>query len=135
MRILAMVSILIGLAGFGTIMATRSLAMVIAYCVILGIKFGVQGIAMGNLVPDYFGRSEFPKIMGLTTPVTTIGASLGAPIAGFIRDATGSYIPAFQICLIMLVLGFVCIVFAKPPMHPSLKGRLQPEKLETKAIS
>jgi MFS family permease len=134
MRILAMVSILIGLAGFGTLMAARSLAMVIAYCAILGIGFGVQGIAMGNLLPDYFGRSEFPKIMGFTTPVTTIGASLGAPIAGFIRDATGSYIPAFQICLVMLALGFVCIVFAKPPLHPSLKGSVQPEKIETEAI-
>jgi len=76
---------------------------------------------MGNLFPDYFGRSEFPKIMGFTTPVTTIGSSLGAPIAGYIRDTTGSYIPAFQVCIIMLFFGFLCIIFAKPPIHPSLK--------------
>jgi MFS family permease len=124
MRSLAIASILIGIVGFGTITIARSLTMVIAYCVILGIGFGIQGIAMGNLFPDYFGRSEFPKIMGFTTPVTTIGSSLGAPIAGFIRDATGSYIPAFQVCLVMLALGFVCIILAKPPLHPSLKKKL-----------
>jgi MFS family permease len=121
MRSLATASILIVIIGFGTAMAARSLPLVITYCVILGIGFGIQGIAMGNLLPDYFGRSEFPKIMGFTTPVTTIGASLGAPIAGFIRDATGSYIQAFQVCLALLVLGFVCILFAKPPLHPSLR--------------
>jgi MFS family permease len=133
MRSLAIASILIGMVGFGTIMVARSLTVVIAYCVILGIGFGIQGIAMGNLFPDYFGRSEFPKIMGFTTPVTTIGSSLGAPIAGFIRDATGSYLPAFQVCLVMLALGFVCIILAKPPLHPSLKAKAEP--LEAELVS
>lgn len=133
MRSLAIASILIGMVGFGTIMIARSLTVVIAYCVILGIAFGIQGIAMGNLFPDYFGRSEFPKIMGFTTPVTTIGSSLGAPIAGFIRDATGSYLPAFQVCLVMLALGFVCILLAKPPLHPSLKPK--PKTLETELVT
>jgi MFS family permease len=135
MRLLAMISVVVGMAGFGTMIIAHSLALVITYCVILGIGFGIQGIAMGNLLPDYFGRSEFPKIMGFTTPVTTIGSSLGAPFAGFIRDATGTYIPAFQVCLALLVLGFVCILFAKPPMHPSLKEPLHSEKLKVGAIS
>jgi MFS family permease len=131
MRSLAMVSILIGVVGFGTIMLAHSLITVIVYCVILGIGFGVQGIAMGNLFPDYFGRSEFPKIMGFTTPVTTIGSSLGAPIAGFIRDTTGSYIPAFQLCMALLLVGFVCIILAKPPMHPSLRRKREAVQAET----
>jgi MFS family permease len=133
MRFLAMISILFGAAGFATILIARSLLVVILYCAILGIGFGIQGIAMGNLFPDYFGRSEFPKIMGFTTPVTTIGSSLGAPIAGYIRDTTGSYIPAFQVCLALMLLGFVCIFFAKPPMHPSLKRQLQSERLKVGA--
>ncbi len=135
MRYLATASVVIGMMGFGTILAAKSLSMVILYCVILGVGFGIQGIAMGNLFPDYFGRSEFPKIMGFTTPLTTIGSSLGGPIAGFIRDTTGSYIGAFELCLGLMVVCFVCIVFAKPPLHPSLKGRVQAEKLEAEAIS
>jgi MFS family permease len=71
--------------------------------------------------------------MGFTTPVTTIGSSLGAPIAGFIRDATGSYLPAFQVCLVVLALGFVCILLAKPPLHPSLKPK--PKTLETELVT
>ncbi len=135
MRSLATVSIVVGMLGFGTTLIAQSLPAVIAYCIILGIGFGIQGIAMGNLFPDYFGRKEFPKIMGYTTPVTTIGSSLGAPIAGYIRDSTGSYLPAFQVCLIMLVLGFLCIIFAKPPVHPSLKDNTKPARLETETVS
>jgi MFS family permease len=134
MRSLAIASILIGIVGFAAILAARSLLLVIVYCVILGIGFGINGIAMGNLIPDYFGRTEFPKIMGFTTPLTTIGSSVGAPIAGFIRDATGSYIPAFQICLGMLFLAFLCIVFAKPPLHPSLKEKAQAEKRQPEPV-
>jgi len=135
MRTLAIASVVIGMIGFGTLLAAKSLTVVIAYCVILGIGFGIQGIAMGNLFPDYFGRSEFPKIMGFTTPVTTIGSSLGAPVAGFIRDTTGSYIGSFEVCLAMMACCFVCMIFAKPPVHPSLKVKAKAEKLELEPVS
>jgi MFS-type transporter involved in bile tolerance (Atg22 family) len=59
--------------------------------------------------------------MGFTTPFTTFVSSAGALIAGFIRDATGSYISAFQILVVLLVLSFFFIFFTKPPAHPSLK--------------
>ncbi len=134
MHSLAVASAVIGMIGFATILAAHSLPVVIAYCIILGIGFGINGIAMGNLIPDYFGRSEFPKIMGYTTPLFTIGSSVGAPIAGFIRDKTGSYIPAMEVCLAMLFIGFLCICFAKPPVHPSLKVKISAEKLEPELV-
>jgi len=135
MRSLAVASSAIGIVGFTTLIFSHSLPMVIAYCVILGIGFGIQGIAMGNLFPDYFGRSEFPKIMGYTMPINTIASSLGAPIAGFIRDATGSYIHSFQVFLALCFLAFLCILFAKPPLHPSLKGKVKVEEPEPQLVS
>jgi cyanate permease len=76
---------------------------------------------MGNLIPDYFGRTEFPKMMGYTMPFTTILSAFGFPVAGYIREATGSYIPAFQLCIALLVVGLIFVIFARPPVHPSLK--------------
>jgi MFS family permease len=93
----------------------------IAYAVLFGIGSGIQFIAIGNLFPDYFGRSEFPKIMGYTMPINTFISSIGAPVVGYIREWTGSYIPAFRIFLVLLIIAFFCILFAKPPVHPSLK--------------
>ncbi len=123
MHTLAVVSMFFAVLGFVVLIFTRSLPLVFAYSTILGVAFGIQSIAMGNLFPDYFGRSEFPKIMGYTSPITLIVSGFGAPVTGFIRDATGSYIPAFQMSLAILIAAFFCILFARPPVHPSLKAK------------
>jgi MFS family permease len=121
MHALAVSSIIIGIAGYIIILFARSFEVVLVYNVILGLGFGIQSIAMGNLFPDYFGRSEFPKIMSYSMPFTTIVGSLGAPLAGYVRDKTHSFMLAFQVSLVLLVIAFLCIIFAKPPVHPSLK--------------
>ncbi len=123
MQSLAIASVMIGIAGYTILLFAHSWNIVLAYNVMLGIGFGIQSIAMGNLLPDYFGRSEFPKIMGYSMPFTTVLASFGAPIAGYIRDATGSYIFWFQLSLALMAVALFFIVFAKPPMHPSLRRR------------
>jgi MFS family permease len=121
MHSLAVASIVIGIVGYIILVFANSLALAFVYSVVLGLGFGIQSIAMGNIFPDYFGRTEFPKIMSYTMPFTTLLASIGAPIAGYIRDTTGSYIPAFRISLVLLAIAFLCIIFAKPPVHPSLR--------------
>jgi MFS family permease len=121
MHSLAVSAMFMGMIGFSILLFAESLPMVMAYAVIYGISQGVQSIAMGNLFPDYFGRTEFPKIMGYTMPFNTFISSLGVPITGYIRDVTGSYVPAFRILLVLLVVSFFCILFAKPPKHPSLR--------------
>lgn len=122
MHSLAVVSILIGIAGFTIMLFTQSMEIAILYNIVLGIGFGIQAIAMGNLIPDYFGRSEFPKMMGYTMPFTTFLSAFSAPAAGYIRDTAGSYIPAFQLALALMVLGLIFVFFARPPLHPSLKA-------------
>ena len=122
MHSLAVFSMALGIIGFAFLVFAHSLPMVLAYAVLYGVSQGITSIAMGNLFPDYFGRTEFPKIMGYTMPYNTFISSLGAPIAGYIRDATGSYVPALKIFLALLVVSFFCILFASPPKHPSLKA-------------
>jgi MFS family permease len=121
MHSLAIGSMGIAIAGYITILFAHSMPIVLAYCIILGIGFGIQSIAMGNLFPNYFGVSEFPKIMGYTMPFNTIVSSFGATFAAFIFQKTGKYIPAFQVSIALLVVALICILFAKPPVHPSLK--------------
>lgn len=123
MHSLAVASILFSIAGISIIIFAHSMGLVILCNVFMGIGFGIQSIALGNLIPDYFGRTEFPKMMGYTMPFTTFLSAIGTPVAGYIRDATGSYILAFQLALAALVLGLVFIIFATPPIHPSLKTK------------
>jgi MFS family permease len=134
MRSLAITSIAVGIIGYAALLLAQSLPMVIVYCVILGIGFGIQAIAMGNLYPDYFGRSEFPKIMGYAMPVTIIASSVGGMITGFIRQQTGHYYFAFQLFLVLSFVALLCMVFAKPPVHPSLKIKAQEAAAEPQLV-
>jgi MFS family permease len=127
MHSLAVFSMLLALIGFSLLLFAKSLPLIFAYVIIYGTGQGIQSIAMGNIFPDYFGRTEFPKIMGYTMPFNTFISGLAAPIVGFIRDSAGSYIPAFRILLVLLAVSFFCILFAKPPKHPSLKASESPQ--------
>jgi MFS family permease len=126
MHSLAIGSIIIAIAGYITILFAHSMPVVLAYCILLGVGFGIQSIVMGNLFPNYFGVSEFPKIMGFTMPFNTIISSFGAPVAGYIHRKTGSYIPAFRISIVLLAVALICIILAKAPVHPSLKKKKEP---------
>ena len=76
-----------------------------------------------NIFPNYFGVSNYPKIMGFVRLFWAFVGGAGAPLAGFVRDRTGSYIPAFQAVIVVVALGLICLIFAKAPVHPSLKDK------------
>ena len=122
MHTLIVGGMIIGLTGFSMLLFADSVPWMIAYSTLYGISSGIGSVAVGNLYPDYFGRTEFPKIMGYTMPVTTFISAFGVTFAGHMYDIRGSYIPAFKIMLGMLVVSGVSIILAKPPVHPSLKG-------------
>ncbi|MBN1570056.1 MAG: MFS transporter [Acidobacteria bacterium] len=134
MHKLVVIAAIFGMAGFSILLFADSVPLMLAYSVIYGISGGIGSVAVGNLFPDYFGRTEFAKIMGYTMPFNTFISGLAAPLTGYIRDVTGSYVPAFRIFFILLVLAFFCILFAKPPLHPSLKGRAKGKELEPKPV-
>lgn len=122
MHSLAVVAILITIVGFTIMLFAQSMGIVLLYNVVLGMGFGIQAIAISNLIPDYFGRTEFPKMMGFTMPFTTFLSAFITPVAGYIRDTKDSFIPAFQLCIVLMVVGLILMVFARPPVHPSLKA-------------
>ncbi|MBN1905063.1 MAG: MFS transporter [Deltaproteobacteria bacterium] len=97
-----------------------SFTAVLVYSALFGVGFGVNCLVLVNLIPKYYGTSEYPKIMGYITPFNTIIGGVSAPIAGHVRDIMGSYVPAFQVSVLIMAIAFVCILLAKPPVHPSI---------------
>jgi MFS family permease len=110
------------IAGIVILVSTHSLPLVFTYMVVLGLGFGAYIVAMMNIMPNYFGVSHYPEIMGFIRLFWAFIGGMGAPIAGYIYDKTGSYLPAFKGTIVILALGLVCLIFAKPPVHPSLKA-------------
>jgi len=112
--------------GIVILVSTSSLPFVFVYMIVLGLSFGAMIVSMMNILPNYFGISHYPSIMGFARLFFAIIGSFGAPIAGYIKDTTGGFIPAFQGVIVIILLGIVCLALAKPPVHPSLKVQ-QPE--------
>lgn len=48
-----------------------------------------------------------------------IAGALGAPVGGYLFDATGSYTLPFVIAILVACLGAACVLFLKPPSHPA----------------
>jgi MFS family permease len=109
------------LAGLVIVIFTESLPFVFVYMIVLGLGFGGVMAATMNIFPNYFGISSYPKIMGFVRLFWAFVGGAGAPLAGFVRDRTGSYILAFQVVIAVVVVGLICLIFAKAPVHPTLK--------------
>ncbi len=120
MKYIALCSIAILICGLIIAPFASSFSGAIIYSTLLGIGFGINVLVPVNMIPNYFGVTEYPKIMGFVTPFYNILGSLGSPLAGHIHDTTGSYVNAFQLSAVVMAIGFTCIIFAKPPAHPSL---------------
>ena len=109
------------IVGLGILIFTNSLAFVFVYMVVLGLGFGAAMAATMNIFPNYFGISNYPKIMGTARLFWAFVGGAGAPLAGYIRETTGSYLPAFRVAIVIVAAGLICLIFAKAPIHPSLK--------------
>ena len=116
---LSVLSTALMLAGMIILMFTKSLPMALAYSLIFACGYGASVVAGMSLTSSYFGRKDYPKIMGFMM-IFSIFGNVGAPVAGAIFDATKSYSMAFSLAVAAAAIGFVCMVLVKPPVHPSL---------------
>jgi MFS family permease len=88
--------------------------------------FGVSAasfiVAQNALWPNYFGGRHIGSIRGFAIPLTLFFSAIGAPIAGIIKDATGSYIPAWLISIACLSIATVLVLMARKPKPPVESG-------------
>ncbi len=80
------------------------------------------GIAYGGIVPmqtvlagELFGLRSLGIITATLMLSGSLGGAIGPPLAGAIFDNSGSYLWAFRICLILLVLAIICSVALRHP--------------------
>ena len=102
-------------AGLLFLLNAREMIFVYLYSILTGIGFGGMIVLLPHTMGAYFGRKNFSRIVGWTTPVITLVSAASPVIAGAMFDATGSYALPF---IMMAILIFVCVVLsfmARPP--------------------
>ncbi|MCI0903873.1 MAG: hypothetical protein J4N75_10280, partial [Chloroflexi bacterium] len=84
-----------------------------------GITFGLSvgaGMIMHSYIfAEYFGRTFLGSIRGIVLPVLLISNAIGAPLVGYLRDSTGSYISSWWLILSIYLLAALIVSSAKRP--------------------
>ena len=119
----------LGAIGF-LMLASASMMTIWAYNVpIMAASMAVFGLGIGGMMflqnfiwADYFGRESVGAIRGIVNPINLVVGGLGAPAAGYVRDITGSYDPAWWAGVALMVLGAVLTILTPPPRRRDDRG-------------
>jgi sugar phosphate permease len=112
-----------GSAGALVILAmASSLGPALAYGIIHGISWGMRGPLMSAMRADYFGRTHFGKIYGVSLVLIAAGSMLGPIFAGVMADLLGNYQLGFIILAGISGAGSVLFLITRSPNLPRELG-------------
>ncbi len=92
--------------------------LVWAFVLFHGCAWGVRGPIQSSMRADYFGATDFGKIMGYSSLIVMFGMVVGPILAGVLADATGSFTLGFLILAAAAASGSLWFFFATPPPAP-----------------
>lgn len=89
----------------------------------IGYALGFQSthVAQSVMWADHFGRRHQGSLRGFTIPVTAGMGALAFPVTGYLRDAAGTYTPAWLAAIAALTAAAV-LLLAVPPKHRGSAG-------------
>ena len=112
--------LLLALASLLTIVAETHAVMFVSM-ITFGFGIGAGMLMQNYLWAEYFGRRHQGSIRGAVTPITLLFSGAGPPLAGYVRDAVGSYDPVWYAAVGLMVLGALVIATTPPPRPPPAK--------------
>ncbi len=107
-----MASALIALMNLGKALPSE---MVWLQVILLGLGGGSWSAPVVILVSTSFGLASFGSIYGMLTLFQSFGVSTGPLFAGYVRDITGSYSPAFITFLVLHIAAISAILLLPHP--------------------
>lgn len=117
-RVLVTIAMLGHGVGLIVLALAESVAMIWLFVLFHGLAWGVRGPLQQALRADYFGATDFGKIMGFSSLIVMMGMMIGPITAGLIADQTGSFRLAFAILGVAAGSGGFWFWFARPPTPP-----------------
>ncbi len=83
----------------------RSTAFAYVFAVMFGLSGAITTVALPLWAVNAFGHKDYATIFAIMSVFMTVGAAAGPPLAGFIFDAAGSYIPAWIALIVIAAAG------------------------------
>lgn len=106
----------VGLAcAIGLMLVGRNEYFLFGSTITFGLSVGAGMIVQSYIFASYFGRTFLGSIRGIVLPVMLISSGIGAPLVGYIRDNTGSYVSSWWLIFGIYLLAGLIITAAKRP--------------------
>ena len=112
----------LGALGFAMLASASVMTIWAINVPIMFVSMAVFGLGIGGMMflqnfiwADYFGRDSVGSIRGIVNPINLVVGGLGAPAAGYVRDITGSYDPAWWAGVALMTFGAILTVLTPPP--------------------
>lgn len=126
-RYVAAVSTVLMIAGFLLTMTASSILHVFAATSVFGLGIASFIICQNSVWPAYFGHANIGGIRGASTPLMLVFAAVGAPLTGMSRDWTGSFVYAWSIGTVCLVIALALLLVTPRPVREREPARPEPE--------
>ena len=126
-----LVMYLVLLGSLGLLAVSTSVVPVFAGIAITGMVFGGFLAVMPAIAVYFFGQKHLGSNYGLLFTGYGTGALIATFAAGPLRDAFGSYVPAFYVGIALSALGFAISVLLRPPRPAA--ARMESAKAPTRA--
>ncbi len=128
-RLILAVSLLAEGIGLLMVLKASSTANLYLYPVFLGLGIGAASPSTLALFANWFGNKPYASLVGF---ISAAGFTLGAIAsygAGYAYDHFHSYALAFYSCFLCCFLGFVILLFVRPPVRSAPKSLRAAETL------
>jgi MFS family permease len=124
-RYVAAISTMLMVAGFVLTMTASSIVLVFAATSVFGLGIASFIICQNAVWPAYFGHGNIGAIRGASTPIMLVFSAIGAPLTGISHDWTGSFIYAWLIGTLLLVIAFfLLLITPRPGARPEAPARM-----------
>ena len=82
-----------------------------------GAGIGINSFTQNYIWAEYFGRNYLGQIRGFVTPISLVLGGIGAPLAGYVLDITGSYNPAWWVSVWLMIFAAIIFYLSPKPKH------------------
>lgn len=105
--------------SLGVFLLHQTTAMIYVWFVLYGIGSGASIATLNPMRGRYFGRKAFGSISGASQLLITPIGVIAPAYVGWLYDTSGSYMFAFTLFLVMLIVAAILMFFVRPPKPPA----------------
>jgi MFS family permease len=121
-RIALVLCFVIQAAGLSIVFAAAQLELLVIFVVVYGLMIAAPLMLLPLLTAESLGIKRYGLLAGLGGLAQTFGAMLGPIVAGHIFDVSRSYTTAFELCIVVMIVGAMVSYSCRP--YASERARL-----------